>query len=155
MEKNLFFYVDDKRILGRDHERVHGALEVMINMLFRMGLESNLKKTKTLVCTPRVIWVKCGETAYKQQAAGEEETLREQKKTRVSCTECGVTVAVLYLKTHMVKIHIICVPHMSKVNEVGGVPTTYVVSLSRVLQEFKYLVPGCPSVAHIARNTLR
>ena len=66
-----------------------------------------------------------------------------------------MTVAALYLKTHMVQIHFICVPHTREVDEVGGVPTTYAVSLPRVLQEVNFPVPGCPSVAHRARNTLR
>ena len=40
----------------------------------------------------------------------EGETFREQKKTRVSCTMCGVTVVVSCLKAHMTSSHGICVP---------------------------------------------
>ena len=71
----------------------------------------------------------------------------ERKKRRVSCTECGVTVAESYLNMHMAQIHGICVPHKRGVNKLGGWPTTYVVSLSRVLQEEKCLVMGCSEVA--------
>ena len=53
----------------------------------------NLDKTKAMVCTPRFIWGKWGELAYKICATGEGEIFREQKKTRVSCATCGVTVA--------------------------------------------------------------
>ena len=54
-----------------------------------------------MVCTPRFIWGKWGELAYKMRATGEGATSRERKKTRVSCTVCGVTAKASYLKTHM------------------------------------------------------
>ena len=69
-ERNLVFYADDVRIVGQAHEWVHGALEVTVAMLCRMGLEDNLEKTKAMVCTPRFIWGKWGETAYKQRETG-------------------------------------------------------------------------------------
>ena len=46
---NLVFYVDDGRIEGRDHEWVQDALTVMVVMFRRMGLETNLDKTKAMV----------------------------------------------------------------------------------------------------------
>ena len=100
-ERKFFFYADDRRIVGQDHEWVQDALAVIVAMLCRMGLLDNLEKTKAVVCTPRFIWVKWRRTAYKRWAMGEGATFRERKKTRVSCNECGVTVAASYLKTHM------------------------------------------------------
>ena len=35
-------------------------------------------------------------------------------------------------------------------DEVGGGPTTYVVSFPKVLQEVRFPVPGCPAMAHSA-----
>ena len=61
-----------------------------------------------------------------------------------------MTVAASYLKTHMARIHGICVPQTRGFDDVGGDPTTYVVSFPRVLQEVKCLVLGCPAVAHSA-----
>ena len=61
---------------------------------------------------------------------------------------CGVTVAASYLKAHMMRTHGICVPQMGRVDEVGGGPTTYVVSFPKVLQEVRCPVSGCPEVAH-------
>ena len=71
---------------------------------------------------------------YKRWATGEGGNFRERKKMQVSCTECGVKVEDLYLKTHMTQIHGICVPHTRGGNKVGGGPTTYVVSFPMVLQ---------------------
>ena len=44
----------------------------------------------------------------------------------------------------------ICVPHTKGVDEVGVVPTTYVVSSPKFLQEVKCPVPGFPAVAYSA-----
>ena len=49
------FYADVGRIAGRYHEWVKDVLMVMVVMFRRMGLDSNLKKTKAIVCTPRFI----------------------------------------------------------------------------------------------------
>ena len=70
---------------------------------------------------------------YKQQATGEGATFRERKKTWVSCTKCIVTVVASYLKTHMMQIHVICIPQTRGVDEVGGGPTTSMVFFPRVL----------------------
>ena len=75
-EINLVFYADDRSIAGRYREWVHGALAVTVAILFRMGLEANLKKNKAMVCTPRFIWGNWWETAYKRRAMGEAATFR-------------------------------------------------------------------------------
>ena len=62
---------------------------------------------------------------------------------QVSCTECSVTVAASYLKTHREQINGIFVLHTRGVNEVGGGPNIYVVSFPRVLQDVKCPVSGC------------
>ena len=68
-----------------------------------MGLETNLDKTKTMVCT--FTWGKWGDQAYKQQATGEGEKFWEGKRLGVSFTECGVTVAQSPLKLRMAIQH--------------------------------------------------
>ena len=41
---NLFLYLDDGRIAGKDHEWVQDALTVMVAMVWQMGLDKNLEK---------------------------------------------------------------------------------------------------------------
>ena len=48
-ELNLIFYADDGRSGGRDHIWIQDALNVSVAMFRRMGLETNLEKTKALV----------------------------------------------------------------------------------------------------------
>ena len=55
-ERNIIFYADDSRILGQDHVWFQDALSATVEMFRRMGLETNLEKTKTMVFTPRFIW---------------------------------------------------------------------------------------------------
>ena len=86
-------------------------------MFRRLGLETNLEKTMTMVCTPGFVLHKWGEQAYKQQASGEGLTFWERKRLRVSYTECGMAVAQSYLKKHMASLHGIYVPQTRGVNE--------------------------------------
>ena len=81
---------------------------------------------------------------------GELANLRENKRMWVSFTEYGVTVVASPLKQHMAQIHGICIPHTRGVDKGGGGPTTYVVSLPRVLNSVKFLVPVFLVVAYSA-----
>ena len=126
------------------------ALTITVAMFWQMGIETNLDKTKEMVCTPGFIWRKVGELAHKRQETGEGAAFRYQKKARVSCTTCGITVTESYLKAHIARSHGICFPQTRGVDEVRAGPNTYVVSFPKVLQEVRYPVPGCPSVAHSA-----
>ena len=70
-ERNLVFYADDRRVVGRDHIWAQDALMVAVVMFRRVGLETNLEKTKALVCTPRYIWGKWSKSLYKRKATEE------------------------------------------------------------------------------------
>ena len=53
--KESCFYANGGRIAGRNHEWVQYALNVTVAMFQQMGLETNLDKTKVMVCTPGFI----------------------------------------------------------------------------------------------------
>ena len=59
-EKNLVLYVYDVRIEGQDHEWVQDALTVRVEMFRSIRLETNLKNTKAMICTPEFIWGEWG-----------------------------------------------------------------------------------------------
>ena len=123
-----------------------------VTMFCRMGLETNIENTNTMVCTPVFVWGKWGRKAYKQQATGEGETLWGRERLRVSSTNCRLTLEQSSIKQHMAIQHSSCVPQTRGVDEKGEVPTTYVVSLPRVLQLVRCPVPGCPVVEHSERR---
>ena len=70
-KQNIIFYANDGRIAGRDHVWFQDAMLVMVAIFRRIGLETNLENTKTMVCTPGFIWGKWGGQEYKRRVTGE------------------------------------------------------------------------------------
>ena len=93
VERNLILYADDGRIAGRDHIWVQYAVALTVAIFRRVGIKTNLEKTKSMVFTPSFIWGNWSKEAYKFRATGEGATFRERQRTRVSCAECRVTMA--------------------------------------------------------------
>ena len=56
-------------------------------------------------CTSGFIWGKHRVELYKGRATGEGPTFWERKGTRVSCEECGVTMAASSMRHHMERSH--------------------------------------------------
>ena len=103
---------------------VQDSLSMTEPMFFRIGLETNLKKTKARVCTSGLIWGKWREQAHKKRAILEGATFCERNRLRLSCTKGGVAVEQSYLKHHMTSLHGICVPQTRGVDKKGEVPAT-------------------------------
>ena len=109
--RNLVLYANNGRISGWYHKLVQNALTVRVAMFLRMGLDTNLDKTKYVVCTPSFISLKWSYKAYKQRLTGEGEVFRERNRMQVSCTKCGMPLESSYLKHHMEHLHGICVTY--------------------------------------------
>ena len=62
-EHNIFFCADDGRIVGPDPFWVQTTLMAMVRMFKKVGLQTNLGKTKSMVCIPGFIWGQQGEAA--------------------------------------------------------------------------------------------
>ena len=80
---------------------MQAALTKMVRIFERFRLKTNLNKTKAVICTPGFIWGQQGAEVYKQLSTGEGPTFWESNKTRLSCEECGETMADSYLRHHM------------------------------------------------------
>ena len=124
------------------------TLTTMVRMFKRVGLHKNLGRTKKMVFTTRLIWVQQGVAAYKRRATGEGATFWQRKITKVSCTECGGTMAESSLCHHMEISHGIVLPHTRREDVGGGSSETYVVSLLRILKSVECPVEGCSSRAN-------
>ena len=79
-------------------------------MFGKLLLQTNLGKTKEMMCTTGFIWGKLGVSAYKRSVMEEGATFREQKKIRVSYEECGTAMTVSSLRHHMGRAHRIVMP---------------------------------------------
>ena len=64
-EHNICFYADYGRIVGRDPIWVQAEMTTMVRMFERVGLQTNLDKTKAIICTSGLIWGKQGAEAYR------------------------------------------------------------------------------------------
>ena len=73
-EHNICFYADDRRILGHNSIWVQTALMDMVRIFERVVLQTNLSKTKAMVCIPGLIWGQQGVEAYKRRATGDRTT---------------------------------------------------------------------------------
>ena len=46
------FIVDDAYLVSRDVEFLQRALDLLVSLFERVGLEMNTSKTQTMICTP-------------------------------------------------------------------------------------------------------
>ena len=72
----------------------------------------------------------------------------DQKKTRVSCKECGGAMATPSLRHHMERPHGIVLPQTGGADVSRGGADTYVVSFLRVLNLVEFPVDRCPERAN-------
>ena len=119
----------------------------MVRMFERVGLQTNLNKTKDMICTMGYIWVQQGAEAYKRRATGEGPTFWERKRTRVHCKECGETMAASSLWHHMERAHGILLPQVRGVDVRGGGLEVYNLSFPRILKLVDCPVEGFPAKA--------
>ena len=100
---------------------MQAALTTMVRMFERVGLQTNLNKTKGVICTPGFIWGQQGAEAYKRKATGEGPTFRESNRTRVRCEECGDTMAAYSIRHNMERANGIVLPQVKGVDfRLGG-----------------------------------
>ena len=67
-EHNIFFHADDGQIEGRNQIWIQKSLTAMVRMFERVDLQTNLSKTKTMVCRPGFGWGQQVIDAYKGRA---------------------------------------------------------------------------------------
>ena len=71
-----------------------------------------MSNTKSMVCTPGLVWGQQVVESYKGRATGEVPTFWERKITRVSCEECGGGMSDFSLRHHMERSHGIVLPQV-------------------------------------------
>ena len=97
---------------------MQAALTTMVRIIERVGLQTNLGKTKAMLCTPGFICGKQGDEVYKRRATWGG-TFWESNRTMVSCEVFGGTMATSSLQHHMERAHGRVLPQVS-VADVGG-----------------------------------
>ena len=84
------FYVDDGYIASRDPDFLQKALDMLVDIFRRTGLETNTKKTQAMVCTPGKIRVQLSRTSYRRMREGNGGIGGDEWESRVVvCRKCG------------------------------------------------------------------
>ena len=148
-EHNICFYTDDERIVGQDPIWVQTELTAMVRIFERSGLQTNMGKTKAMICTPGFIWGQQGAEAYKRRATGEGPNFRERVKNRVSWEVCGGEMDSSYLLHHMERLHGRVLPQLGGVEDGGVVLEVYKLLFLRIPNSVECPVEGCPSRGEI------
>ena len=141
------FYVDDMYLASRDPEFLQQALDVLVNLFARVGLETNVKKTQTMICTPGRIRTQLPTASYQRMRRGLV-MAEEWDSWKVQCWQCSKPMAASSLCHHLADQHEIYqeVVVAEELLE-ACVAVTYPVN-SEHSGKLACPVPGCAGVLH-------
>jgi hypothetical protein len=82
------FYVDDAYLASRDPEFLQQALDILVGLFAGVGLETIMKKTQTMICTPGRTQTQLPTASYAQMKEGLT-TAGEWDSWKVLCHQCN------------------------------------------------------------------
>jgi hypothetical protein len=102
MMETLFaiFYVDDAYIASRDPAFLQRAIDGLVSVFERVGLETNTKKTQAMTCTPGTIRLQLPTASYLRMRIGRTPAAEWEART-VTCRECGKDMRASSLGCHL------------------------------------------------------
>jgi hypothetical protein len=98
------FYVDDAYLASRDPDFLQRALNVIVGLFARVGLETNAQKTQAMICTPRRIRIQLPEDSYAWMRGGMT-SAGEWESWMVVCPQCNALVKASSLRRHVAEQH--------------------------------------------------
>ena len=98
------FYADDGLVQSRDPARLQASLDTLVSLFERVGLRTNVLKTKTMVCIPGRIRTCQSQETYTERMEGHAE-VGKWKALRVGCDVCGEDLAASSLRSHLETQH--------------------------------------------------
>lgn len=104
-EKLVAFYADDGLLSATDSDWLQRALDILIGLFRRVGLSTNVSKSKMMACYPGYYPTKLSDKAYQRTTTGKGLTFKETRKSRISCPECDKDLAQGSLKGHLRAVH--------------------------------------------------
>ena len=81
------FYVDDACLASWDAGFLQHALDILVNLFKRVGLQTNMSKTLTMICTPGRIWTQLSTESYRRMQCGRV-MASEWNSCTVECRQC-------------------------------------------------------------------
>ena len=98
------FYVDDAYLASRDPGILQHALNLLVDLFERVGLQTNTTKTQTMICTPGRIRTQFPSESYRRMMAGRV-TAGEWNSRDVMCYTCGKDMKASSLGRHLADVH--------------------------------------------------
>jgi hypothetical protein len=99
------FYVDDAYLTARDPDFLQVALNSLVSLFERVGLETNAKKTEAMICTPGQISTQLSTDSYCHRHGYRTQTREQWDARRVKCRQCQATMNANSLSRHLADIH--------------------------------------------------
>jgi hypothetical protein len=99
------FYVDDAYLAARDPDFLQVALNSLVNLLERVGLETNVKKMQPMICTPGRISTQLLTDSYHRRHGYGTQTREQWDARKVECRQCQATMNASSLSCHLADIH--------------------------------------------------
>jgi hypothetical protein len=95
------FYADDGHIFSTDATALQRATDLLVNILERMGLQTNATKTKAMICAPQPSVTRISSPAYQRRMSDRTApTHRERKRQLIECDICRTSVQAHSLTRH-------------------------------------------------------
>ena len=94
------FYVDDAYLASRDPDLLQKAMNIIVDLFERVGLETNKLKTQAMTCTPGKIRTQLTQASYFHMQDGAI-SVDEWELRMVTCHQCTKRVQARNLTHHL------------------------------------------------------
>ncbi len=101
----VIFYVDDAYLAARDTNFLQVALNSLVSLCERVGLETNVKKMQAMICTPGQISTQLSTDSYRRRHGYGNQTREQWDARKVKCRQCQATMNASSLSRHLADIH--------------------------------------------------
>ena len=98
------FYVDDAYLASRYTEFLQRMLDLLVSLFKRVGLETKVSKTQTMICTLGRIRTQLPADLYWRLRRGRV-TAAEWNARDVECLKCGKMMKATSLRRHLADMH--------------------------------------------------
>jgi hypothetical protein len=99
------FSVDDAYLAARDPTFLQVALNSLVSLFKRIGLETNVKKMQAMICTPGQISTQLSTDSYHCRHGYGTQTREQWNARKVECRQCQATMNASSLSCHFADIH--------------------------------------------------
>jgi hypothetical protein len=95
------FYVGNAYLAARDPNFLQVALNSIVSLFKDVGLETNVKKTQTMICTPGQITTQLSTDAYHRRHGYRTHTREQWDARTVECRQCQAKINASSLSRHL------------------------------------------------------